>query len=65
MQSINAPGFIKIQKQVMKSVISNLLPTRKGQNNKAPKFGINMKPNLTKGLELYVDASFVGDWNQA
>eukprot|EP00957_Ditylum_brightwellii_P070064 5321255-Ditylum_brightwellii.AAC.1 len=24
-----------------------------------------MKPDLTKGLEVYVDASFVGDWNQA
>eukprot|EP00957_Ditylum_brightwellii_P210778 15365385-Ditylum_brightwellii.AAC.1 len=24
-----------------------------------------MRPDLTKGLEVYVDASFVGDWNQA
>eukprot|EP00957_Ditylum_brightwellii_P023551 1777590-Ditylum_brightwellii.AAC.1 len=24
-----------------------------------------MKPDLTKGLEVYVDASFAGDWNQA
>eukprot|EP00957_Ditylum_brightwellii_P168985 12862509-Ditylum_brightwellii.AAC.1 len=24
-----------------------------------------MKPDLTKGLEVYANASFVGDWNQA
>eukprot|EP00957_Ditylum_brightwellii_P076519 5816071-Ditylum_brightwellii.AAC.1 len=24
-----------------------------------------MKPDLTKGLEVYDDASFAGDWNQA
>eukprot|EP00957_Ditylum_brightwellii_P074983 5698439-Ditylum_brightwellii.AAC.1 len=32
-------------------VIRYLLSTRKGQKNEAPKFGLNIKPDLTKGLE--------------
>eukprot|EP00957_Ditylum_brightwellii_P080751 6141488-Ditylum_brightwellii.AAC.1 len=35
----------------VKSVIRYLLTTRKCQKNEAPKFGMNIKPNLTKGLE--------------
>eukprot|EP00957_Ditylum_brightwellii_P057855 4387288-Ditylum_brightwellii.AAC.1 len=27
-----------------------------------PKLGINMKPDMSRGLEVYVDASFAGDW---
>eukprot|EP00957_Ditylum_brightwellii_P125552 9569869-Ditylum_brightwellii.AAC.1 len=32
----------------VKSVIRYLLSTRKGQKNRAPKFGMNMKPDLTE-----------------
>eukprot|EP00957_Ditylum_brightwellii_P080296 6107376-Ditylum_brightwellii.AAC.1 len=48
-----------------KSVVSYLISIRKGDKKDAPKFGMNMRPYLTKGLEVYVDTSFVGDWNQA
>eukprot|EP00957_Ditylum_brightwellii_P143310 10918077-Ditylum_brightwellii.AAC.1 len=26
------------------------------------RFGLNMKPDINRGLEVYVDASFAGDW---
>eukprot|EP00957_Ditylum_brightwellii_P066666 5059341-Ditylum_brightwellii.AAC.1 len=28
-------------------------------------FGLNMKPDMNRGLEVYVDASFAGDWEKS
>eukprot|EP00957_Ditylum_brightwellii_P156915 11942439-Ditylum_brightwellii.AAC.1 len=30
-----------------------------------PAYGLNMRPDITRGLKVYVDASFVGEWNSA
>jgi hypothetical protein len=40
------------------------MSTRPRDGRKAPKYGMNMRPDLSRGLEVYVDASFAGDWNQ-
>eukprot|EP00957_Ditylum_brightwellii_P077852 5917151-Ditylum_brightwellii.AAC.1 len=48
-------------KLAVKSVVRYFSSTRKDDKKEAHKFGMNMRPNLTKGLEVYVDASFAGD----
>ena len=49
----------------VKHVIRYLLTTQEINGRLAPKYGINMRPDMTQGLEVYVDASFAGDWNNS
>ena len=49
----------------IKQVIRYLLTTQEREGRSAPKYGINMKPDKNKGLEVYVDASFSGEWNES
>ena len=49
----------------IKHVIRYLLTTQERNGILAPKYGINTRPDMTRGLEVYVDASFAGDWNNS
>eukprot|EP00957_Ditylum_brightwellii_P169788 12923221-Ditylum_brightwellii.AAC.1 len=45
----------------VKSVARYLLITRSQGGKDEPKYRLNMRPDRSKGLEVYVDASFAGD----
>ena len=48
----------------IKSVIRYLLSTTCQEEGQEKEYGIMVKPDLSKGLEVYVDASFAGDWDK-
>eukprot|EP00957_Ditylum_brightwellii_P115678 8823578-Ditylum_brightwellii.AAC.1 len=47
----------------VKHVIRYLLTTQERNRRTAPAYGLNMIPDMNRGLEVYVDASFAGEWN--
>ena len=49
----------------VKHVVRYLLSTQERNGRASPRYGLNMCPDRTRGLEVYVDASFAGDWNQS
>eukprot|EP00957_Ditylum_brightwellii_P101233 7714469-Ditylum_brightwellii.AAC.1 len=49
---------------VVKHIVRYLLTTRE-KNGVQPAYGLNMRPDMTRGLEVYVDALFAGDWERS
>eukprot|EP00957_Ditylum_brightwellii_P011332 856736-Ditylum_brightwellii.AAC.1 len=49
----------------VKSMVRYLLSSREKEGREKPMYGLNMKPDLNRWLEVYVDASFAGDWNRS
>eukprot|EP00957_Ditylum_brightwellii_P116751 8905538-Ditylum_brightwellii.AAC.1 len=47
----------------VKHIIRYLLTTQERNEKPAPTYGLNMRSDLNRGLEVYVDASFAGKWN--
>eukprot|EP00957_Ditylum_brightwellii_P008984 679334-Ditylum_brightwellii.AAC.1 len=48
----------------VKHIKRYLLMTRE-KDGVQPAYGLNMKSDLTRGLEVYVDASIAGDWEKS
>eukprot|EP00957_Ditylum_brightwellii_P010743 813687-Ditylum_brightwellii.AAC.1 len=47
--------------RAVKHILRYLLTTQPAEGKESPKYGLHMKPDINRGLEVYVDASFVGD----
>eukprot|EP00957_Ditylum_brightwellii_P036126 2737135-Ditylum_brightwellii.AAC.1 len=50
-------------KVAVKHIIRYLLTTKERNGRAAPSYELNMRLNMNRGLEVYVDASFDGEWN--
>eukprot|EP00957_Ditylum_brightwellii_P006384 484629-Ditylum_brightwellii.AAC.1 len=50
--------------RAVKHILRYLLTTQPTEGKDPPKYGLNMKPDMNRGLEVYVDASFAGDWSK-
>eukprot|EP00957_Ditylum_brightwellii_P157909 12019956-Ditylum_brightwellii.AAC.1 len=46
--------------RAVKQVVRHLISAKNSRE-----YGLIMKPDKNKGLDVYVDASFAGDWNQS
>eukprot|EP00957_Ditylum_brightwellii_P025727 1947081-Ditylum_brightwellii.AAC.2 len=51
------------QKRAVKHILRYLLITQPSEGKEPPKYGLNMKPNMNKSLEVYVNTSFAGNWS--
>eukprot|EP00957_Ditylum_brightwellii_P179372 13664645-Ditylum_brightwellii.AAC.1 len=47
--------------RAVKHILRYLLTTQPVEGKKSPKYGLHMKPDMNRGSEVYVDASFAGD----
>eukprot|EP00957_Ditylum_brightwellii_P197601 15054248-Ditylum_brightwellii.AAC.1 len=47
----------------VKHIIRYLLPTQERNGRPAPIYGLNMRPNMNRGLEVYAGAAFAREWN--
>eukprot|EP00957_Ditylum_brightwellii_P156506 11911357-Ditylum_brightwellii.AAC.1 len=50
-----------INKNAVKHIVRQLLTTRPKAGREQPMYGLNMRPDMSRGLEMFVDASFAGD----
>eukprot|EP00957_Ditylum_brightwellii_P108948 8311494-Ditylum_brightwellii.AAC.1 len=48
----------------VKHIVRYLLITRE-KNGVQPAYGLNMRADMTRGQEVYVDASVTGDWERS
>eukprot|EP00957_Ditylum_brightwellii_P073877 5613263-Ditylum_brightwellii.AAC.1 len=46
-------------------IVKYLLSTRKKLGKENPKYGLNMKPDISQGFEAFVDASFIRDYDRS
>eukprot|EP00957_Ditylum_brightwellii_P023613 1782068-Ditylum_brightwellii.AAC.1 len=54
-----------IHENAVKHIVRYLLTTRPKAGREQPMYGLNMRLDMSRGFEVFVDVSFAGDWQQA
>eukprot|EP00957_Ditylum_brightwellii_P087645 6673569-Ditylum_brightwellii.AAC.2 len=50
--------------RVVKHILKYLLTTQPTKGKEPPKNGLNMKPDMSRGIKVYLNALFAGDWSK-
>eukprot|EP00957_Ditylum_brightwellii_P035212 2670271-Ditylum_brightwellii.AAC.1 len=53
-----------INENAVKHIVRYLLTTKPKTRREQPMYGLHTRPAMSRGLEVFVNASFAGDWQQ-